>query len=247
MNRDQILTFLTDQVHFGFPNGFILYTKRKIKKGETKLKLKQLPHPIFLRCGTSDFDTFDQVFKSKELNFNSLMKKPVKSIIDAGANTGFTSIYLTMAYPEAKILAIEPENENFALLVKNTKPYPNITPVHGALWPVRTKVNIQDNDKGNWGFSVSESLPGQEVNAFPVDELMQLHNMDQIDLFKIDIEGHEADLFNGNIEWLKKVKAIAIELHDNMRKGTSKAFLSSVLPDDFSIYIKGEKILAIRD
>ncbi|MEZ6091277.1 MAG: hypothetical protein R3C05_25325 [Pirellulaceae bacterium] len=39
-----------------------------------------------------------------------------------------------MRFPSARILAIEPEDANFELLLKNVERYPNITPIQAALW-----------------------------------------------------------------------------------------------------------------
>ena len=43
---------------------------------------------------------------------------------------------------------------------------------------------------------------------------MTIHNIDTIDIFKIDIEGAEKELFSKNEEfWITRTKWIIIELH----------------------------------
>lgn len=45
-------------------------------------------------------------------------------IIDAGANIGLTSVYLANRFPNARILALEVDQQNFELLAENARPYP---------------------------------------------------------------------------------------------------------------------------
>jgi len=54
---------------------------------------------------------------------------------------------------------------------------------------------------------------GVEVKAYSVDEIMDQFGWDDIDLLKIDIEGHEKLLLSSNCDWLNKVKNIVMEIH----------------------------------
>lgn len=247
MNRDKILTFVTDMVHFGFPNGLHINRIRKKSNGEVDLHLKQLPHPVFLRCGTSDLETFDQTFKAKEFNFGNLLPSSPRTIIDAGANIGMSSIYFANQFPTAQIIAIEPQTDNYMQLVKNTKPYPKIKPIQCAVWPSKTTLQINNTNQGNWGFTVSESNSGL-VEALPIPDILSKFSIEEVDLLKIDIEGAEFELFssNENLSWIQHVDTIAIELHDNLRSGSSKPFIQALLANNYNMHIKGEKIVAIK-
>jgi FkbM family methyltransferase len=78
-------------------------------------------------------------------------------IIDAGANIGLASVYFASRFPNARILAIEPERKNFEILVKNVERYPNVQPILGALWGERAEVEVVDRGLGNWGFMIEAS------------------------------------------------------------------------------------------
>jgi FkbM family methyltransferase len=78
-------------------------------------------------------------------------------IIDAGANIGLTSVVYANRYPEARVIAIEPEVSNFQLLKENAASYPNIELVHGALWKENTKLRILDPGSGSWAFRTQEA------------------------------------------------------------------------------------------
>ena len=81
------------------------------------------------------------------------------TIVDAGAYTGFSAIYFAEKYPAAKVLALEPDPSNFALLVRNARPYSNIVPLQQALWSRDGSLELQDPGTGHWGFYVA---PGEE-------------------------------------------------------------------------------------
>ena len=72
------------------------------------------------------------------------------------ANIGLTSIYLATKYPTANIISIEPENENFQILVQNAAKYENIIPVKAGVWNKKTFLAIKDNGGGNNAFTVEE-------------------------------------------------------------------------------------------
>jgi hypothetical protein len=41
---------------------------------------------------------------------------------------------------------------------------------------------------------------------------------EMLDILKVDIEGAEVELFKGDVGWLSRVRAIAIEFHDDSRE-----------------------------
>ena len=84
-------------------------------------------HPVTLRLKTSDISTYEQVFGNDEYDFS--LNNPPRVIVDGGANIGLASIYFANRYPDAKIIAIEPEASNFSLLQRNVAAYPQITPI----------------------------------------------------------------------------------------------------------------------
>jgi hypothetical protein len=56
---------------------------------------------------------------------------------------GLASVYLANRFPNAQILALEVDAQNFELLVKNTLAYPQIKPLPKGLWNHRAKLAIE--------------------------------------------------------------------------------------------------------
>jgi len=79
-------------------------------------------HPVHLRVWTTDTSTYAEVLLRGEYAFDLPFSPRI--ILDAGANIGMASIYFTHRYPEARIIAVEAEASNFAVLERNVRPYP---------------------------------------------------------------------------------------------------------------------------
>lgn len=180
----------------------------------------KLGHAVRLRLHTSDTIVFGNVLMDEEYSFG--LPSSANVIVDAGANVGITAIFYAKKFPKARIFAIEAERSNFELMLKNVRPYPNIIPIHAALWGSEGYISIGDplpGAFGNWGFTVS-SRPG-DVRAITIGSLMRDFSVDHIDLLKIDIEGSEKEVFEA-CDWQDRLDSIVIELHDRFKPGCSQ-------------------------
>lgn len=198
---------------------------------------------VLLRAGTSDVTNFEQVFIRKEYHL-SLSFEP-RSIVDAGANIGLSAVFFANHYPDARILAVEPDRRNFELLVDNTQDYPNITSIHSGLWSRRVPLRIVNPDDEPWAFRVEESGDGDGLAAITVVEALEEMDAERLDLLKLDIEGAERDLMGQSQGWIEHVRAIVAELHG---PACEEAFFRAVAGHDFRLrHLGGDLILAWRD
>ena len=215
------------------------------------IKRHDCRYPFQVRMPSSDIPTYRQVFFDHD--YDCMASGQPKIIVDAGANIGIAAIYFANKYPDAKIIAIEPEDSNFELLKNNTEPYPGIIPVQAALWHVNEDINVIDAGYGKWGFMTEmknsqEKLPGsicQAVAGMTVDRIMRDYALEKIDILKIDIEGAEREVFSSTSAWLDKVDAIIIELHDRMKAGCSRSFYRGTSGFD-NEWRRGENVYVSR-
>jgi FkbM family methyltransferase len=211
---------------------------------------------VLLRLGSSDISVFNGIFRWREYGWD-LDRQP-RTIIDGGAYIGLSAIYFTMRYPGVRVVAVEASERNFALLVRNTSAFPNIEPVHAALWPQPGSLVLTDPGTGLWGLQVKEALapdgaagggvagePGDSVRAITIDDIIRDHGLGRVDLLKVDIEGAEKELFTDPGPWLAQVDAICVELHDWFKVGCTRTFFAAV--EDFSVEAwRGENVLVAR-
>jgi FkbM family methyltransferase len=215
-------------------------TPKEIKAWHSAVK-----HPVHLRVRTSDVSLYKDIILRKEYDLGLPDFSP-KTIVDAGANSGMATLYYANKYPNAKIVAVEPEPSNYAALVKNVSPYPNVTPIHAALWNKDGTVSLgptglDSTPYGKWAFQVSDV--GVQTRAITMGTLMAETKIDTIELLKMDIEGAELEAFE-NCEWMAGVQVVVIELHDHIKPGCRAAVSSAA--QGFRQWERGEMTFYAR-
>jgi len=213
-------------------HGIISLVKSKFSKNHLlhKVTREDLRAPFYLRIRSTDIDTYKDVFLNEEYRIH--FSENPKIIIDAGGNIGLTAIYFANRYPKAKIFTIEPENNNFKLLKKNTSSYDQIYPIHTALWHEIMEVSIQDSGEGEWAYYISDETDItfkraksiQKLASITIDQLMNDYSLNSIDLLKIDIEGAEKEIFENSSSWIHKVNCIIVEIHEHLKPGCLRSF-----------------------
>ena len=172
-------------------------------------------------------------------------------IIDAGGYIGTAAIAFARAYPDAKIISLEPSPSNFAILQKNIAPYPNIIAIQAALGAEPGELTLRDRGTGPWGFTTvdnPEDNSGEEMVTIPcvtLGQLMDEHGAAGIDILKLDIEGGEYRLFASADEWMPRTNAVCAELHDRIVSGCTQRYneatagrRNSELPGDKCLSLK---------
>lgn len=205
---------------------------------------------IWLRHTPSDIATFNQIMVTRDYaaaqwpdqhaRLDSAYREIVRNgrvpiIIDAGANIGLASLWFAEQYPEARIFAVEPDEENLAVLDRNVTGLKNVTVLRGGLWDHEAHLRIGNPEAGSAGFRLSEEAG--TVPTYSVPAILAKTENATLFIVKIDIEGGEAAVFRSNTAWAAEASLIVIETHDWLypAEGTSRNLLKvmSGLPVDF--------------
>ena len=229
---------------------YALQAKLLTSSPDVVVNTSDLAHPLRVRLRTSDIDAWIQVFEGRE--YECLPTFQPKTIIDAGANVGMATVYFANRYPEARIVAVEPETSNFCLLQKNVAPYPNVTPIQAALWSENTLLSLIDPGLGKWGYRTSRidaamnDRTSQKVAAFTVEQIMSDYEFDSVDILKIDIEGAEKEVFENSSPWINRVRLLIVELHEHLKPGCTRSFYNATNCFQHEWH-KGENIFLERE
>lgn len=213
------------------------------KQVHVRVTHPEFPHPVHLRLRTTDVALCREILIRGQYECD--LTHPPRVIVDAGANIGLASVFYANKYPDARIIAIEPEKSNYAMLVKNTACYPNVTTVQAALWNRNTEIELVDRGSGHTAFQTREGAAAptpdavSKVRAMTVDRLMDEFDIDAIDLLKIDIEGAEKELFDAPDAWIRRTGVMAIEVHEHLRPGAN-ASIQEAAADFESVWTEGE-------
>jgi FkbM family methyltransferase len=230
---------------YGYQEGSGIHKSlKKAKENYFVINEKSFKNPVLLRDNFSDKAIFFQVFFEKQYYLETISIPDARYIIDAGANIGLASIYFANQYPEANIISIEPQTDNFCLLQKNTGSYKNISCVNAALWHKEEFISIVNPDSLSASFMV-EATAKAETKAVTINSILEQFNWNRIDILKIDIEGAEKEVFSGNTDWLGKVKLLIIELHDNYKPDCTKTFFKAIESYSYQAYFHHENIFIL--
>ncbi len=239
--------FVKLKQYLGFAAAAKIYLQLKTNS-HSGIRMKGLLHPIAMRDNPSDYATFMEVLVRKE--YSIPFPFTPKTIIDAGGNIGLTAVFLATQYPAASIVTVEPDKNNFSVLLKNIAAYKNISAINKGIWTHSAHLNVVDTGRGENGFIVEEALSptGNTVEAIAINDIMRKNLWETIDLLKIDIEGTEKNIFqDGYEQWLPYTKVLFVETHDRMKKGCSAAVFKAMSHYNFSCTPAGENFLFTND
>jgi FkbM family methyltransferase len=233
------------------------------------VRLYQVPglsHPVHLRDAVGDHATFWQCIVDNQYDFRRFPQAErlhasysalVKAgqpplIIDCGANIGLSAVWFANMFPEARIVAVEPDAANFDVLCKNVAPYgARVIPVQAAVWHEPTHVSITNPTAGAAAFRVAPvgATAAGAIATLTVPELAAMAGATTAFIVKIDIEGAQQALFSANTEWVGTTHLITLELDDWQLPwvGTSRPFFAAVSRYPFDYLLGGESIFCFRD
>jgi FkbM family methyltransferase len=218
---------------------------------------------ILHRCSFADRSVLRQCFHDNQydilcyahgdhlqLIYNQIVasgRQPL--IIDCGANIGASVLWFLSRYPKAHALAIEPAPDNFALLRHNCTGY-DVDLREAGVAACAGEGHLSDPGQGAWAYRTDdETATGPTVPMVALNTLIA----DKIAagyipfILKIDIEGAEKDLFQGDCEQLNIFPLIVIEPHDWMLpgQGSSLSFFRFHTASGREFHMRGENVASI--
>jgi FkbM family methyltransferase len=164
----------------------------------------------------ADFTTLHDIFVKGD--YDVPLPQVPTSIVDLGAHVGLSVLRFHQRFPDARIVAVEPNPHNFEKLRRNVGHIPGVQLVHAAVGGQAGTAWL-DVSQESWG-SRLVSHPGG-VEAIPVsvqslDRLMEDAGFEREQtLLKVDVEGAEWDTLS-NATGLSRYLAILGDLHRDL-------------------------------
>jgi FkbM family methyltransferase len=223
------------QVHRASVDGFRIYMRRNSKDA---VILRQI-----FRHGDWDFRKFPQSARVWNSYAAIIGAGECPIIIDAGANVGAASLWFARLFPQASIIAVEPDPSNAEMCRLNTRHVSSISVIEAAIG-ASPGTAILSNSVGT-SISAQTTRSPTGVRIYPVSELLRGR---PLLIVKIDIEGFESDLFSPNTEWLDEASMVMVETHDWMFPGQFKShsLQRSMADRNFEMLLNGENIFYVR-
>jgi len=155
----------------------------------------------------------------------SALSRKSNCIIDVGANTGLFSLLSKAVNERATVIAFEPVNRVAEKLEKNirlnqfdiTAVKKGVSNFNGTAViydiPFEHVYSVTINKNLN---ALDQKVTPTEIQVITLSSYAEIHQLKKLDLVKIDVETHEAEVLEGMIEILRKDKpALIIEILDN--------------------------------
>jgi len=173
-------------------------------------------------------------------------------IIDGGANVGYAAIYFAKTYPEATVLAIEPDLETFGMLCRNTRATENIICIRSALWSDDRGVELMHYPPvGSWATKTVAARSGAANDGRLLTPSIRLDQVGgaipnaRILILKLDIEGAERQACASAAAVVGSTPCIIVEPHDFIARGSGSLspLFTHLAKKDVDTYVSGENIV----
>ncbi len=235
--------------YLGTRTALAVYVDKCIRK--KAIQVPFIKFPFLIRYNDfADDQIFNEVILKQSYTGIEVNKNSVFRILDLGANMGLATVSFLSEYPTAEVAVVEPDADNFKLLMENTKPYNNpVNRVHyfnKAVYSHETDLYIEDLSIGSHGYRMAESAsPTQKgkIEAITINWLLDQLGWDRVDIVKVDIEGAEKELFEANTEWLARTRYLIVETHDRFKKDSTKALFRALENKDYKMKIWNRNLL----
>ena len=142
--------------------------------------------------------------------------------VDVGANIGYFALLASKAVGRSgRVVAIEASAVIFDSLRRNivANGADNVRAIHAAAFGFRSTVRLYRGNDANCGeTTIDEQYGGEfeaDVQAFPLDDLLTLPELQSVRLIKIDTEGAEYSILAGfhALDRLRSDAELIVEVH----------------------------------
>ncbi len=181
--------------------------------------------PFAARLGSADFGTLRSLFLDREYaKLDALVGAVPATVIDLGANVGYSIRLWASLFPGCRTVAVEPDPGNAVICRLNARlggisDRVRLIRACAAASPGHRTLS-RGGEEDSYTIASVPSGRAIEVRAVTVDDIISRHFAGlEIDLLKCDVEGAEYELFAYCTGWIKRVRLIVVELHGGLSSG----------------------------
>lgn len=210
---------------------------RTALSGQSTHRVATLKHGRFkMSCDLSEmlqrqFYFFGTYFLEEEiLSCWATVSKNAKVVLDVGANAGIYSLAAIAAQPDAVVHAFEPTPE-IAVRLRATAKLNGMKNLHvhemavlgenGHATLNRYRGELGNNEGMNFVTKYPVNSGAERVKTISLDRFCQDCSIEQVDLMKLDVQGHEYSALKGAEDFIRagRVGTIFMELNWNAKAG----------------------------
>lgn len=178
-------------------------------------KLAVLANPLYFRAPRLYallYSLYKRISDREERRLIAQCVIPGMNVIDVGANIGaYTRYFANLVGPTGRVIAIEPDTENFRRLCHAVAADPTVTAVHGAASHATGYCKLYISNELNVDhqtYDGGESRKIVTVPSYRIDDLVSSGT--RVDFIKMDIQGAEPAAISGATRVLGENPGIAL-------------------------------------
>jgi FkbM family methyltransferase len=167
-------------------------------------------------------------------------------VVDIGGNIGTFALFASRCAPKGKVFTIEPNSENFELLLQNIalNQIDNIVPTRAAVSGNQGKVKLFSSTEGGFHSLLEDRMHDparyEVVDSVTLKDIFDQYRIERCNFLKVDCEGAEYEIFyNLPAEYYSRIDKIAMEYHGDKdqekRRAQSDALVSHLEKAGFRI------------
>ena len=179
--------------------------------------LVSLGRKVRLRSHTTDISVLGELVQGNGIYYLP-SEAHAETIIDLGANIGLAYRWLRARYPSARFVCVEPDPGNLEILRANVRSGGGVCEIVPACVGGRARRVRLATDKGEWGFRMTDADDPNygDTDVITMDQLLDRTGIEHVNILKCDIEGAEAELFEGCHSWIDRVDFMVVECHTDV-------------------------------
>lgn len=183
-----------------------------------------------------EFDSiYHEIFSYKIYQFTADTASPF--ILDCGANIGISVLFFKKLYPQAKIIAFEPNPDTFKLLELNVRQnnLRDVELVNAAISDNLGEIDFYVSKGASPTHSADTGVKPVSVNSEEFESIkvsavrLSSYITRNVDLLKLDIEGMEERVLREIEGKLHLIKEIRLEFHSGITEDNNIERISSLL------------------
>jgi FkbM family methyltransferase len=157
------------------------------------------------------------VYVDRDYDVPGLEWASMRTIVDIGAHVGTFTIWAAIRSPSARLLAVEPNPETFALLLENIRDNgleDRVTAVNSAVGPESGTGSLELVEHSLGTRLARTTGRGPQVTVLTLPTLLRDAGLTDVDMLKVDCEGMEYSVFGmTGPQGLRSIGAVACEYH----------------------------------
>ena len=202
---------------------------------------------FILRSRTMDRTVLKEVWVREIYNRHGICVEKGDTVLDVGGHIGIFSVYSAFRSQTGMVYVFEPFIENFERIEKHAQMnhLNNVKAFHKGVTAKTGEMTLflsPDNNTGGHSMHLkNESEQRIKIQTVNLKEFCTEQKIKTIDFLKMDCEGAEFEILNGDKSILKKVKKIIMECHP-YEDNTCDSMVALLEESGFSVAREGDTI-----